>query len=130
VIVAASSPLAKKINISLASLKDEPFILLDEQTMLRQFFIDICTKVGFTPDVVYTSKHTDDIVEMVAAGKGISFMMHHVFSYMNKKSITEIPLAVSVQSQLGIVWPRSAKLSRRAELFTTFVRDNGVYEFE
>jgi len=125
VIVSASSALAGKKNIDIRSLQGQSFILLDEQTMLKQFEIDICAKAGFSPDVVYTSKHPDDIVEMVAAGKGISFMMRRVFSYINKDSIAAVPLAEPVTSRLGIVWPRRAKLSRRAELFAAFVRKNG-----
>ncbi|HAH63290.1 MAG TPA: hypothetical protein DCL73_14470 [Treponema sp.] len=129
VIVSAGKKLAGKKEISVQDLHNEPFIFLDEQTMLHQYYMDICLKAGFIPDIVYTSKHPDDIVEMVAAGKGISFIMKKVFTYMHKDNILALSLTDPVKSQLGVVWQKSAKLSRKAELFTSFIHDNCMHEF-
>jgi DNA-binding transcriptional LysR family regulator len=62
--------------IPLSALSHEPFILFPRESM-PQFYdraIEICTEVGFTPNVREEIDHPDLILRLVAAGLGISLV--------------------------------------------------------
>ncbi len=123
-VVAESHPLAGRESIDLTELRADRFILPDQQTLLHQYYVDLCRKSGFSADIAYTSSHTEEILEMVASGMGVSLMMKGVVSYMRKETVRCVPLSTRVSSHIGFAWLRSARLSPRAKRFTDFLAAN------
>jgi DNA-binding transcriptional LysR family regulator len=123
-VVSASHPFASRKVIDVTELRNDRFILPDQQTLLHQYYLEICQKKGLTPDIAYTSTHTEEILEMVASGMGVSLMMKAVVTYMRKDTIRYIPLATPATSRIGFAWLRSARLSSRAKQFTEFLKEN------
>jgi LysR family transcriptional regulator, transcription activator of glutamate synthase operon len=126
VIVPASHRLAHRSGIDLSELRSERFILLDKPTLLHDFFLDLCRRRGVEPIVVHTSTHSENIVEMVASGMGVSLMMRRVVEHIENDKIRSIFLEVPVDSQLGFAWPRDARLTKGAESFIAFARKQGI----
>lgn len=67
------NPLSKKDIIEYKDLKDENFILFQEDFSLYDFIIKRCAQNNFQPNVTCNSSQRDFIVEMVASELGITF---------------------------------------------------------
>ncbi|KIL34791.1 transcriptional regulator [Cohnella kolymensis] len=61
-------------HISIAELKDEPFVLLKKGQGFRAIAHDLCKSAGFEPNVVFESGNIDTVQSLVAAGMGIAFV--------------------------------------------------------
>ena len=70
VIVAKSHPVAKQRSISLAKLKDEPFILYKGRA--RDTALSACRVAGFEPRIACESSELETIRSLVAAGLGVA----------------------------------------------------------
>ncbi len=81
--VPPDSPLARgdrRRPIPVASLADQPFVLLKKGQGFRAIAHDLCRKAGFEPRVVFESGNINTVQSLVAAGMGIAFvpaMMRH-----------------------------------------------------
>lgn len=124
VIVPPGHRLIGRQSIDLTELREERFILPDKQTLLYDFYLNLCERKGVEPGIVHTSTRTENIVEMVASGMGISLMMRQVVEYLKNDVIHQIELAEPVKSRLGLAWLREARLSEGARRFVSFV--NGM----
>lgn len=72
--VPASHPLAAAEEpIPVASLKEEPFIVLKKGQGFRQITFNICSEAGFTPNIVFESTNIETVQSLVAAGMGVAF---------------------------------------------------------
>ncbi|MBN9742709.1 LysR family transcriptional regulator [Amycolatopsis sp. A1MSW2902] len=74
VLIAPSDhPAARRKSVSLADLRDEPFITLPEAfgSAVRAMFVSSCHSAGFSPDIVQTAPDTWTCVALVAAGVGL-----------------------------------------------------------
>lgn len=71
-------PMAEKAGqkdaVSLASFKDEPFILLKKGQGFRNTSIQICADAGFSPNIVFESSNIETVQSLVAAGMGVAFV--------------------------------------------------------
>ncbi len=73
----SSHPLAKRKQISLKSLADEPLILYPRSLapVLYNELVRCCQKAGFDPNIVQEGEMTDTRLGLVAAGVGIAFVI-------------------------------------------------------
>jgi LysR family hydrogen peroxide-inducible transcriptional activator len=66
--------LARKRNLQLKELREEPFLLLRDDHCFRETAIEICKRARILPQVVFESGQFSSIVGMVGAGLGISIV--------------------------------------------------------
>lgn len=71
--------LAKLRHISLAELEEERFIILKRSAApaTHDFLLHLCRSSGFEPDVVKQSDSARSILDLVAAGIGVSIVPEH-----------------------------------------------------
>lgn len=67
-------PLAKKASISLADLRELPFVLLDETHCLSDTVLSFCKQRAFQPVAVQHSSQLATVEELVALGHGVSLI--------------------------------------------------------
>lgn len=72
VVLPANHTLARRKEIRLDELKDEPFLLLKEGHCFRDSVIAACRKSRWKPNVIFESGQFATILAMVSAGMGIS----------------------------------------------------------
>jgi DNA-binding transcriptional LysR family regulator len=77
--VAHDHPLASLTTVSLADLAHEPMVLLDLPSS-RDYFLEVFTERGFTPDVRYRFESFETVRAMVARGHG--------FTVLNQRPLT------------------------------------------
>ncbi|MGE6226733.1 LysR family transcriptional regulator [Paenibacillus chitinolyticus] len=92
--------LAKQSLLSVQSLADEPFILFprDKGASFHDLILDFCLKHGFQPRIVQEAVQMYTIVNLVAAGIGISIVPSSVSAFRREdvvfRSFSEIAPSV------------------------------------
>ena len=102
--------LARHTKVSLAQLKDEPFILTSEKNSpnYRSWVSRMCERAGFVPRVVQDVDRARTGVQYIAAGFGISIFAEHI-SRLPAPGVRFVPLAPPVQKmRYGIAWRKGA----------------------
>lgn len=75
-IVPENHPFAKRKSVSIRELENEDFILMNrpKSPVIVDYVTHLCRKKGFTPRASYYINDALQAIELVAAGKGISFL--------------------------------------------------------
>jgi DNA-binding transcriptional LysR family regulator len=112
-------------KISLAALKDEPFVLLKQNQKLHHIAMDLCKQAGFKPKVILESENIETAHALVTAGMGISFIpdtlpLSSTFSKQPKYfSIEEF----STTREMVVAYRKGRYLSRAANEFINVTKE-------
>ena len=81
--LALEHPLAKLRRIPLAEMAEERFIILKRSAApaIHEFLLRLCRSAGFEPNVVKQSDRPQSILDLVAAGIGVSIVPEHFQRY-------------------------------------------------
>lgn len=106
------------VSIPFAKLKDQPFILLKEDTYNRQIVVQECKKYHFTPQIIFSSSQIDTIVSLIEQEVGISFL----FDAIAKKypNICSHPLSEPICSPIVLAWSKRRYLTSASRAFIDF----------
>lgn len=117
-------PLSESKELSLIQLKEEPFLLLNKETMLYSLCMNECIRAGFTPKVAYTGTRMENIVELAAQGMGVSLMMEKAVSYLTGSQAAIIPLKEPVISHISLIRLKKKKMTPAANKFWNYVQSS------
>jgi LysR family hydrogen peroxide-inducible transcriptional activator len=67
-------PLARRRTVTLAELRDEPFLLLRDGHCFRETAVEACKRAHLNPQIVFESGNFTSILSMVNAGLGVSII--------------------------------------------------------
>jgi DNA-binding transcriptional LysR family regulator len=119
-------PLAQEREVDLATLSDQPFILLKEGQGFRKISLSLCEQAGFHPKIVFESSNIQTVQSLVAAGMGLSF---------TPKMITLAPgsttppaylrLTTRPERTLVVAYRKDRHLSLPAEAFIRYLLEQG-----
>lgn len=119
--VAPTHRFARRGMIFLSELAEEPFITLKVNHSLRAFCDALCHKGGFTPKIVCECDEPAGIVNLVAAGLGVSFFL----AAEHEKQDLPVKLLrikdINEQSVLQLVWKEKKYFSKAAVHFREYV---------
>jgi DNA-binding transcriptional LysR family regulator len=104
-IVVAATNFAEK-EVSLLSLRDEPFVLLARSTFssLYQHALNICATAGFIPRVIQEVQEPFTVLNLVRAGLGVSLVPSAV-RRMRVPGIRFFPTKMASASwRIGMAW--------------------------
>ncbi len=105
--------LAKKKELGLKQVAEEPFILMKPGHGFRQITLDYFHKVGLEPKVIFESGGIETVQALVAAGLGISLVPRMVANY---PGVAYVELTQPAASRtLYLIWRKKIKLSPAAE---------------
>ncbi|HEL2051433.1 TPA: LysR family transcriptional regulator [Streptococcus suis] len=120
-VLPSEHPLANQDFIHLSELRNENFLFLHQQSILHQISLNACREAGFEPNIVYSGKRAENIVDLVAKGMGISLLMSKPVAYLNTSSyIKLIPVSPYIETEIAIYTKKGAKLSVAAQHFLQF----------
>lgn len=113
--------LAKKTEVSMGDLIEDPFILLDEgETSVP---LDTFRKYGISPQIAYEVYDDYTILAMIRQGLGVSILYEKVLAGFEQdleiKPITENPKRV-----VAFAWQNWDTLSYAARSFVEFIEEN------
>ena len=120
-VLPAGHPLASAAVLSLRHLRPEKFLLLNRNTLIYQLCVNACNEAGFQPNIVYTGTRSENIMEMVASGMGISLMMEQSARYVGARDVALVPLAEALTSTFSLVRMRRGHYTSAALALWNFV---------
>ena len=112
-------PLAGVEKVDFAQLRQEPFILLKEDTYHRQVILQQCKRHNFEPNIILASSQIDTIRGLVARGVGISFL----FDVVARKDpqIQCVPLSEPLCIEIGLAWKKDRYFSTASQAFLDYL---------
>jgi DNA-binding transcriptional LysR family regulator len=121
--------LAKRRNVRLADVAEEPFILLDPRYKLRLTVDNLCQQAGFIPKVAFEGHEIDTLRAMVNVGLGVSIIpppgtaagqspSAHPETYLR---LTDVP----GRRDIGIAWLHERSLPPQPERFRRYLLSKG-----
>lgn len=112
-------PLSTHTSATFDQLKTEPFILLKEDTYIRQMITSQCEQRMITPNIVFSTSQIETIIGLVEQGIGISFL----FDAITRKhdSIRSIPFTKPIFYEIVLAWNKNRYLSNAAKALIEFI---------
>lgn len=122
-IVPASHHLADEQAVSLSMLKEEAFIMFNQDFALRDSIVTACKSAGFEPSVISETSQLDFIEEMVASNLGISLLPESTCN-----TLTSNVQAISVSDPtidwvLAVIWKKDNHLTHMKKEFIRFAEE-------
>ncbi|MDF5718530.1 MAG: LysR family transcriptional regulator [Rhizonema sp. NSF051] len=117
-------PLANKLNLSLASLCSEPFILFSRINApgLYDTLISLCQQAGFSPMVVQEAIQMQTIVSLVAAEIGVAIVPASLQHLQRTGVVYKILQEATPEVPLNMIW-RQNDISPTVQQFIEVVRN-------
>ncbi|MEX2785105.1 LysR family transcriptional regulator substrate-binding protein [Streptococcus sp. H49] len=123
VVLPHNHPLAGEDAVNLSELRGEEFLFLPPDSVLYSLCFKACQQAGFTPAVTYTGKRTENIVDLVSKGMGISLLMAKPVAYINTQNfVSLVPILPHLETELVIYYKKGSALSKAARHFLDFVQ--------
>lgn len=124
VLLPANHRFAQQTQVSLAELATEPMILLDVLPS-RNYFVNLFTQAGITPNIVFSSPSIEMVRGMVGQGLGFAILVtrpYGQYSY-DGQPLVAIDLQDEVEgSGLVVAWLTRNQLTKPAQLFVEFCK--------
>jgi len=115
--------LAKKAEVKLADVVDEPFILLDDVHCFGDQVLSFCHRGGLEPRVVCRGEQIVTLLAMVAAGQGVSVVPEMAAAADAAKSCAYRPLGKPAPSRtVCAVWHKQRYRPASLRAFVDVVR--------
>lgn len=122
--VPADSPWKYYDSIELYELRDERFIMLNNNLPLRAITDQFFKTCGYSPDVAFESDNPNTIRDLVSSGLGISMWPEvswgKIFSEKAKLIHIKNPVC---RRNIFVTWQQDAVLNEQAQLFLYFLKD-------
>ena len=96
--------------------------MFDKVTDLHRLIMDECGKAGFEPTVFYSSHRKVSVFGLVGANIGLALMPSGISDYHKQPDVVAIPLDEEIECNMVLVYLKSKKLPRTAEIFIEFIR--------
>lgn len=128
-VVNASHPLAKLEYVDFADLKEEEFILFQDDYYLKDQIIESGKKLGFYPKAIAHISQISFISNMISKGIGVSIVPLSLFNLMG-----EDVKAIHIQNaelswNLGVIWRKDAYLSHVTREWVKFLSETNPLDF-
>ena len=118
-VMPATHRLAKKAQVRLKDLTDEPFVLLHEAHCLTGQALSFCARHALEPLVTAQLHQLGTVLELVRLGQGVSLVPAMATKKLHSEGCVYRPIAAEKPKRtIGVVW---SKLRFRNPLFEAFV---------
>ncbi|MGN0801353.1 MAG: LysR family transcriptional regulator [Candidatus Faecivicinus sp.] len=117
VAVPESHPLAQFEQVTVAQLRNESLFLIGKDTLMYRLCTDLCRKAGFKPKVVFTSRHADNLIDLVDRGLGIAMLMKKPAATLINSSMRLIDITPAVTTTIHLAYRPEHKMSPAANSF-------------
>lgn len=122
-------PLAASDTIRLEQLRDESFIMLEEDEFLQNIWQKCCNHVGFKPRVAFSCHRMDGILDLVTKNMGVSLIMQNQANNPMDSKLPPNPpwttckLIPEVNVTVYLCYRKSKPLSKAARHFVECVKE-------
>lgn len=122
----ARSCWAKRDEVNLGELAEEPFILFPPAYALNERITEACRRSGFAPEVVGRSGQIGFILEMVRYGVGVCLLPRSQLGQIDLSDFSVSALSdPAISWRIELAWLRECYLSAAAEAWLAMLDGNG-----
>ena len=122
--VPANHPLARRSSVSLADVREEPFVSLRRDRPWARIIQKACNEVNFAPCIVAESDNPITLCDFVRCGLGVCFLPSRTGLPPMGDGIVLVPLAdVAYTRHLYLHWCYNAYLPPHVAAFRDFATD-------
>ncbi|MCR5666054.1 MAG: LysR family transcriptional regulator [Eubacterium sp.] len=127
VVAAKDSPLAKKKDLVLKDLANEPFLLRERGAGVREKFEQLTRLNDIDIEILWESTSTKALVKATQDGYGIAVLPYLlVRDYIEEGSLVELDITdVSLKRNLNIVYHKDKIFSQPLQRFVDIIRADG-----
>jgi DNA-binding transcriptional LysR family regulator len=124
--------LASKARVSLSTLVDEPFVLVQRETapVFHEAVLRACREAGFAPHAPHEADHLQTVIRLVAAGSGVSLVPASARKIREHRVVYRSLHAPPPNLETAVAWRRDNALPMLAEFVRVarwaFARDHGT----
>ena len=115
-------PLAGREGVRFAQLREEQFILLNEEFVMTRMTRQSCAMAGFAPRVKIVANRSDFIAELVADGQGIAVIAGGRYRFEHRLSCAAL-LDGIVDIDIALITRAGADRSTAAARFVEFAQE-------
>lgn len=117
VLINAAHPLSVKPMIALSELANEPLVMLNKNSSIRDQIELAFKQAGILPTIVYDCPEIHSLIGMLQSNVGISFLSSRVASQYMQPPILSIPLEPKEETQTAAIY---LKRNSKANILTSF----------
>lgn len=123
VVAHSSHPLAQQQTVEISALKDEDFILFNEDFYLNDKIIAAARKVGFVPNIVSKISQWHFIEHLLSAKMGISILPENIANIISQnQNISVLQLSdAELQWEMGVIWKKDVYLNHATQTFLDYL---------
>ena len=119
-------PLAKKRKLSLAQLRNEPFLMREQGSGTRHAIEEFLRDKKETLNIKMTIESNEAIKHSVMSKLGISILSAHTLTYGGKTGLVRLPVQeLPIYSHWFFVWSKSKRQTTIATEFLSHVEKEG-----
>ncbi|MBN2405374.1 MAG: LysR family transcriptional regulator [Coriobacteriia bacterium] len=120
IVCSNTHPLARTRRTSLVELKDERFVMLEEESAIYTRFVEDCRRLGFYPNITFTHARHEPLLAAVSKNIGITTLPRGLTHGRTEPTISTIPLTEPLFTDIGLVYPKGRELTPSAAAFIEF----------
>ncbi|GAA0712334.1 LysR family transcriptional regulator [Paraclostridium ghonii] len=129
-VISKDHPLSNRKSIDVKELKDERFIVFNENFMMHDKAINACKDSGFEPNIVMKISQWDFILEMVALNQGIAIMPKLIVQRYKMNGVNMIPISKpKIKWDIGFIVKKDKYMSKTLKLFVEYATDHIKREY-
>ena len=117
-----SHPLTAQKHIDLLQLRDEPLVFLSNVTTTHHYSVNLCEKVGFTPNVAFYGTHIGNVLECVHNNMGIALLMEKFTSRISSDDVVVRDIAPTAERTICLARVKGGYHNIYAGLFWDYFR--------
>lgn len=115
--------LAGEQEVSLQDLKEEAFIMFNQDFSLRNRILAACKEAGFQPKIISETSQLDFIEEMIASNLGITLLPESTSLGLTSNVHTIAVENPTIEWNLAMIWKKDAHLSQINKEFIRFAKE-------
>jgi len=119
--VARSSPLAGMASVNLEKLREEPLVLMKEDSYQNAEVKKRFSKAGIAPNVILYSSQIYTIKQFVHYNNAGAFLFQDIVS--NDPELVGIPCDPPIPIRIGLIWKRGKYTYNGTKSFINFTRE-------
>lgn len=115
-------PLASRPETAFDKLRHEPLLMLGKDTFMYSLCVAACRQSGFEPEIVFTGRRADNIIDLVAKGMGIALLMKKPVEYLQSPDVVAVDITPKITTTISLAYTRNKPMSVAATHFLNSVK--------
>ncbi|NWK85294.1 LysR family transcriptional regulator [Staphylococcus sp. GSSP0090] len=115
--------LANESHVDMRMLKDEDFILFNEDFYLNDKIIEVAKNAGFIPNMISKISQWNFIENLLNAHLGVSILPENIVHLLDSSFINKTLEDPGMRWELGVIWKKDKYLSHATKQWIDFMKE-------